>query len=109
MLFLRKPWLTFLFRSALDVTFLMIQLLVVLPFFSFFLSRRNPTLLVRKFFVATSFFIAPCSGSPRYRSFCIVKGYFRLFSLFLAESLIPEKDILLFVSSIFLVFSFELS
>ena len=93
MLFLRKPWLTFLFRSALDVTFLMIQLLAVLPFLSFFLSGRNPTLLVRKFFAATSFFTSPCSGSPRYHSFCIVRGYSRLFSIFLAGSLIPEKNV----------------
>ena len=40
-------------------------------FLSFFLSGRNPTLLVRKFFTATSFFIAPCSSSPRYRSFAL--------------------------------------
>ena len=98
MLFLRKLWLTFLFQSALDVTFLMIQLLAVLPFLSFFLSGRNPTLLVRKFFAATSFFTAPCSGSPRYRSFCIVRGYSRLFSLFLAGSLIPGRTYLLFGS-----------
>ena len=38
------------------------------------------------------FFIAPCSGSPRYRSLCIVSGYSRFFSLFLAGFLIPEKD-----------------
>ena len=38
---------------------------------SFFLSGRNPTLLVRKFFATTSFFIAPCSGSPRYCSFAL--------------------------------------
>ena len=71
MLFLRKSWLTFLFRSALNVTFLMVQLLAVLSFLSFFLSRQNPTLLVRKFFAATSFFIAPHSGFLRYRSFAL--------------------------------------
>ena len=38
------------------------------------------------------FFIAPCSGSSRYRSLCIVSGYFRFFSIFLAGFLIPEKD-----------------
>ena len=40
-------------------------------FLSFFLSGWNPTLLVRKFFAATSFFIALYSDSPRYRSFVL--------------------------------------
>ena len=60
--------------------------------FSFFLSGWNPTVLVRKFFVAISFFIAPCTGSPRYCSFAwweVTLG----FLLFLAGSLIPEKDV----------------
>ena len=62
-------------------------------FLSFFLGGQNPTLRVRKFFTATSFFIAPCSSSPKYRSLCIVSSYSRLFSLFLVGFFIPEKDI----------------
>ena len=72
--------------------FLMIQLLAILPFFSFFLSGRNPTLLVRKFFAATIFFTSPCSGSPRYRSFALWEVTLG-FLLFLAGFLIPEKDV----------------
>ena len=61
-------------------------------FLSFFLSGQNPTLLVQKFFVATSFFIAPCSGSLRYRSFALWEVILG-FLLFLAGSLVLEKDI----------------
>ena len=39
------------------------------------------------------FFIAPCSSSSRYRSFCIVSGYSRSFSLLLARFLISKKDV----------------
>ena len=61
-------------------------------FLSFFLNGRNPTLLVRKFFATTSFFTAPCSGSPRYHSFALWEVTLG-FLLFLAGSLIPEKDV----------------
>ena len=59
---------------------------------SFFLNGRNPTLLVRKFFTATTFFIAPCSGSPRYCSFALWEVTLG-FLLFLAGSPVPEKDV----------------
>ena len=73
MLFLRKPMVDF---SIPECTCFLCHVPYGSTFgrpsfLSFFLSGQNPTLLVQKFFVATSFFIAPCSGSLRYRSFAL--------------------------------------
>ena len=61
-----------------------------------------------KVFTATSFFISPCSGSLRYRSFALWEVTLG-FLLFLAGSLVPEKDVFALCFLCFLVFSFELS
>ena len=97
-MFLRKPWLTSLFWSALDVTFLMIHLLAVLPFCHFSWVGGIQLCWFESSLLLLPFFTAPCSSSPRYRSFCIVRDYSRLFSLFLAGSLIPGRTYLLFGS-----------
>ena len=92
-LFLRKPWLTFLFRNALDVTFLMIHLLAVLPFCHFSWVSGIQLYWFESSLLLLPFFIVPCSGSSRYRSFCIMSGYSRSFSLLLARFLISKKDV----------------
>ena len=61
-------------------------------FFVIFLEWAESNSVGSKVFAATSFFIAPCSDSPRYRSFApweITLG----FLLFLAGSLVPKKDV----------------
>ena len=94
MLFLRKPMVDF---SIPECTCFLCHVPYGSTFgrpsfLSFFLSGQNPTLLVQKFFIATSFFIAPCSGSLRYRSFALWEVILG-FLLFLAGSLVLEKDI----------------
>ena len=78
-LFLRKPMVDYLFRSALvsDVTFLMVQLLAVLPLCLFSQVGGIPL------YWFESFLLLLYSGSPRYRSFAlweVTLGFLLFFS-----------------------------
>ena len=75
---------------------------------SFFSNGRNPTLPVWKSFAATPFFIALHSDSPRYRPLALWEVT-PDFLLFLAGSLVPEKDVSILCFLCSFDFSFELS
>ena len=77
MLFLRKPWLTFLFRSALDVTFLMVQLLAVLHFCYFSRVDRIQLCRFKKIFLLLPF-LQLLALVPEVPFLCIVRDYSRL-------------------------------
>ena len=75
---------------------------------SFFSNGRNPILSVWKSFATTPLFIALHSDSPRYRPLAlweVTPG----FLLFLAGSLVPEKDVSIICFLCSFGFSFELS
>ena len=83
-LFLWKSMADYLFRSALRSR--SSQFSFCRPSsLSFFSNGRNPTLLVRKSFAATPFFIPPSFWFPEVPSTCTMRSHSR-FSSFLARS-----------------------
>ena len=109
-LFLRKPMANFsilecacFFMSpSLWFNFWPSSLFVIFP------EWAESNFTGSKVFAATSFFIAPCSSSPRYCSFALWEVTLG-FLLFLARSPVPMKDVSALCFLCFLAFSFELS
>ena len=109
MLFLRKPWLTFLFQSAPDVTFLMIQLLAILPFCHFSWVDGIQFCWFESFLLLLPFLqllVLVPQGTVPFALWEVTLGFS---PFFLLDLWYLRRTYLLFVSSVFLVFSFELS